>query len=252
MSKIRLIPAMLLSNGRIVKGRHFRDHEDAGSPVTTAKIYNDQMADEIVVMDIQASVINREPDLDTLAKMTERCFVPVTFGGGITSVEIAKKVLRAGADKLLINASALNEPTIITELASQFGRQAIVVAIDFISEAADAQVASHCGKNATGLHPVEWAQRAALLGAGEIVLTAVDREGCRTGPNIDISREVTMAVDVPTVIQGGVGQLQDFVEAISKTGASAVAAGRIFQFADYNLIKVRRYMQSQGIDLRVN
>ncbi|MEK9968289.1 MAG: imidazole glycerol phosphate synthase cyclase subunit [Ferrovibrio sp.] len=199
MAKLRLIPTMLLAQRRLVKGRRFSDHEDAGNPVTTAKIYNDQMADEIAVLDIEATPSGREPDLAVLQDMTRRCFVPVAFGGGISSVALAKRVLRAGADKVIINSAALENPGFIGELAVQFGRQAVVIAIDFLDLPAGPRVASACGTHATSWHPVEWAKEASRHGAGEILLTSVDREGSRGGLNLSLTKAVSEAVTIPVI-----------------------------------------------------
>lgn len=250
MAHGRLIPAMLLSSGRLVKGRRFRDHEDAGNPVTTARIYNDQMADEIVVLDIDATVKGRGPDLETLAALTQRCFVPVAFGGGITSVETAAAALRAGADKIVINSAAQAKPSFLSELAEQFGSQAVVAAIDVIDTPAGPRVAAEQGHKATARKPAEWAAEVAAAGAGEIFLTSVDREGGRAGLDLAMTRTVAETVPIPVIAHGGVGRLEDFVSAFTEGGASAVAAGRIFQFADNNLIKVRRYMVQSGVELR--
>ena len=250
MALARLIPAMLLRGGRLVKGKAFAEHEDAGNPVTTAKIYNDQMADEIVVLDIDASPKGQPPDLETLKAMSARCFVPISFGGGIRDVEIASQVLRCGADKIIVNSVALDRPTALTELADRFGRQAVVAAIDHIQTPAGSRVVADCGRRAMEFDPVEWAKKVEAAGAGEILLTSVDREGTRNGLDVGAVRDVAKAVSIPVVAHGGVGRLEDFVSAFSEAKASAVAAGRIFQFADNNLIKVRRYMQQNGIDLR--
>lgn len=250
MAFARLIPAMLLRGGRLVKGKGFADHEDAGNPVTTAKIYNDQMADEIVVLDIDASVNGKLPDLEILKSMSTRCFVPISFGGGVSDVDVASKVLRCGADKIIVNSAALQRSTVLSELADRFGRQAVVAAIDHVQTSAGTRVATKCGRVATQLTPAKWARQAEEAGAGEILLTSVDREGTRNGLDIETIRDVANAVSIPVVAHGGVGRLEDFVAAFSEAEASAVAAGRIFQFADNNLIKVRRYMQQNGIDLR--
>jgi cyclase len=246
----RLIPAMLLSDGRLVKGRRFADHEDAGNPVTTAKIYNDQMADEILVLDIAATPRRRPSDLDTLRAMAARCFVPIAFGGGIATADDARAALRAGADKIVVNSAALHEVGVLSAMAEQFGRQAVVAAIDWLQTAAGPRVAAECGRHATDRDPVQWARSVAAAGAGEILLTSVDREGGRGGPDVELCRRVASAVDVPVIAQGGVGRLEDFVAAIVDGTAAAVAAGRSFQFADNNLIKVRRFMIGQGVDLR--
>ena len=252
MPKARLIPAMLLSQGRLVKGRSFTDHEDAGNPLTTAKIYNDQMADEILVLDIEATPQGRGPDLATLSALTRRCFVPVAFGGGIDSVESAASALRSGADKIVLNAAALTRPSLIGELAACFGSQAVVIAIDSREGPRGARVATDCGRQLLERKPTDWAREAEAQGAGEILLTSVDREGRRSGLDIAGIRAVAQAVDIPVIAHGGVGRLEDFVAAFEEAGASAVAAGRIFQFADNNLIKVRRYMQQHSIDMRLH
>lgn len=246
----RLIPAMLLSAGRLVKGRSFANHEDAGSPITTATIYNDQMADEIVVLDIDATPKDDPPDLETLQALSRRCFVPISFGGGINSVKKAADALRAGADKVVVNSAALENLGFVTELAGQFGSQAIVVAIDYVATPAGARVATKSGRQATDRLPEVWAREAEAAGAGEIFLTSVEREGMRSGLDLPMVRDVSEAVSIPVIAHGGVGRLEDFVSAFNEGGASAIAAGRIFQFADNNLIKVRRYMQQNGVDLR--
>lgn len=246
----RLIPAMLLSAGRLVKGRSFANHEDAGSPVTTATIYNDQMADEIVVLDIDATSKDDPPDLETLQALSRRCFVPISFGGGINSVAKAAEVLRAGADKVVVNTAALENLGFVSELAGQFGSQAIVVAIDYVTTTAGARVTTKSGKQATDRLPETWARDAEAAGAGEIFLTCVEREGMRSGLDVKMVRKISETVSIPVIAHGGVGRLEDFVSAFSEGGASGIAAGRIFQFADNNLIKVRRYMQQNGVDLR--
>jgi cyclase len=246
----RLIPTMLLSKGRLVKGCRFHDHEDAGHPAMTAKIYNDQMADEVLVLDIDATPEGKPPNIAMLKELASRCFVPIAFGGGISDTETAATVLSQGADKFVINSAALARPQLIEEAAVRFGRQAVVVAIDFTNTKAGPRVATACGTRATDLHPVEWAKSVESLGAGEILITCVEREGTRTGLDIDTTRNVAEAVSIPVIAHGGVGGLEDFVAAFKRCGASAVAAGRTFQFADNNLIKVRRYMQQNGIELR--
>lgn len=251
MPKKRLIPAMLLAGRRLVKGRRFQDHEDAGDPVTTARIYNDQMADEILVLDIEATPQGRAPDLDSLERLTRRCFVPVAFGGGIADPETAGAVLRAGADKVVLNAAAVERPALVAELAARFGSQAIVVAIDVLETRQGARVAADQGRRALlDRAPADWARALEAEGAGEILLTSVDREGLRAGLDLETARRVVDAVTLPVILHGGVGRLDDFVAAFTESRASAVAAGRVFQFADNNLIKVRRFMQQNGVDMR--
>jgi cyclase len=242
---------MLLSKGRLVKGRSFGSHEDAGNPVTTAKIYNDQMADEILVLDIDATPEGRGPDLETLRALTQRCFVPVSFGGGIADIETAAKVLRGGADKVVVNTAALAGPEFLEALAARFGRQAVVVAIDTVTTPSGTRVATEQGRRATPHSPVDWALQVQEAGAGEILLTSVEREGQRCGLDLKGIREVVESVTIPVIAHGGIGRLEDFASGLREGGAAAVAAGRIFQFADNNLIKVRRYLLQQGIDLRV-
>lgn len=250
MPKKRLIPAMLLAGRRLVKGKRFRAHEDAGDPVTTARIYNDQMADEILLLDIEATPQGRGPDLDTLERLTKRCFVPLAFGGGIGDLASAGAALRAGADKVVLNAAAVARPALVGELAARFGSQAIVVAIDVLETRQGPRVAAERGGRALPQHPADWAASLEAEGAGEILLTSVDREGLRGGLDLATTRAVAEAVSLPVIAHGGVGRLDDFVSAFTEGQASAVAAGRMFQFADNNLIKVRRYLQQNGIDMR--
>ena len=250
MSKKRLIPAMLLAGHRLVKGRGFADHEDAGNPVTTAKVYNDQMADEILVLDIEATPQGRAPDLETLSALTKRCFVPISFGGGIADCEMANSAMRAGADKIVVNAAALARPALLTELAERFGSQAVVLAIDMRETASGRRVSAERGSRLTERSPLDWALEAQSLGAGEILLTSVEREGRRTGLDLVGTGALTAALSIPVIAHGGVGRLEDFANAFTEAGAAAVASGRALQFADNNLIKVRRFMQQQGIDLR--
>ena len=243
----RIIPSMLLSNGRLVKGKAFKQHEDAGNPVTTARIYNDQMADELSIIDIEATPNNREPDIESLQQLSKRCFIPISFGGGINSIEIAARVMKAGADKIIINQAGFNDMQFINRLSAIFGKQAIVFAIDYTKTSNGERVMTRAGKEITEIPPLDLAKKAETMGAGELMLTYIDHEGTRLGPDIDTIRAISGKIKIPLIANGGIGDLDDFVKILVETDASAVAAGRILQFADNNLIKVRRYIQSKGI-----
>ena len=245
----RIIPSMLLSKGRLVKGTSFKGHEDAGNPITTARIYNDQMADELSILDIDASPNKNNPDLETLYQLSKRCFIPISFGGGINSIEVAAQVIRAGADKVIVNQAGIDDMTFINSLSTIFGKQAVVFAIDFTSTLDGERVVTKSGTEVTSYCPKDLAKQAEKMGAGEIILTDVEHEGTRKGPNLNVIKEVSIGLKIPLVANGGVGDLDDFVNILSETNASAVSAGRILQFADNNLIKVRRYIQSKGIHL---
>lgn len=247
----RVIPAMLVAGGRLVKGQSFGDHEDAGNPVTTARIYNDQLADEIIILDTEARRTGRGPDLDLLRRIAENCFVPIGFGGGIDSVQIAADALRSGADKVILNTQALERPTLISELAGRFGQQAVTVALDYRRVRDTRIVFTHNAQSNTGMELFEAIRRMCAAGSGEIMLTDVDREGRRAGPDLATIEEAARAIDRPVIAHGGIGSLEDFADILTGTGAQAAAAGRVFQFSDFNLIKVRRYLIQHGVRMRL-
>lgn len=249
--KKRLIPVLLLSQGRMVKGVRFTAFKDVGHPVTTAKIYDAQGADELVFLDIAASAEKRETLYDVVSRAADECFMPLTVGGGVRTLEDFRKLLLAGADKVSINTAAVETPALITEAAKVFGSQCVVVSIDAKkTERHDFEVFTHAGAKATGLDALSWAKQAASLGAGELLLTSIDREGTRTGYDLELVRAVSSAVPIPVIASGGVGALEHFVAGFNEGGASAVAAASIFHFTDQSVIKAKTYMKQAGIDVR--
>lgn len=251
--KIRLIPTLLVSNGRCVKGVRFQQFRDVGHPVTAAKVYDAQGADELVFLDITATQENRSTLLEVVAKAAEACFMPLTVGGGVSTVEDVRRLLEAGADKVAINTAAILHPKLIGDCAVRFGSQSVVVAIDAKQVAPDRyEVFIQGGKEPTGLEPVCWARTALEAGAGEIVLTSIDRDGTGLGYDLKLIRAVADAVDCPVIVAGGAGTLQHLVEAVTLGGASAVAAASIFHFTDQSVIKARAYMKQAGLNVRVS
>ncbi|MBU1165628.1 imidazole glycerol phosphate synthase subunit HisF [Candidatus Micrarchaeota archaeon] len=260
MLKIRIIPSLLLKEGRCVKGIRFTSFRDTGNPVTAARIYDAQGADELLFIDILASKENRKTLFDIVSRTAEECFMPLCVGGGIKDTDDIRKLLLAGADKISINTAAIENPKFINKAAEIFGNQCIVVSIDVkksgagqhsvIGSDSEYEVFSHCGTKPTGLDPVQWAKQVVEQGAGEILLTSIDQEGTRTGYDLDLLKAVADAVEVPVIASGGVGSLQDFVDGIKKGHASAVSAGSIFHFTDQSIIKARTYLAEAGINVR--
>lgn len=250
MLKKRIIPCLLLKDGRCVKGVNFKDHRDVGHPVTNAKIYDAQGADELIFLDITANLEKRNILIDIVTQTADECFMPLTVGGGIRNIEDIHQLLRAGADKVSINTVVLEKPEFITEAAHKFGKQCIVVAIDYKTNNKKQEVFTHSGTKATGLNPVEWAKKVAELGAGEILLTNIDQEGTRTGYDIEIIKKVAEQVNIPVIASGGVGTLEDLKKAIEGAGASAVSLASILHFTDQNVIKARNYLKTNNIEVR--
>lgn len=252
MVKIRVIPILLLKNGRMVKPIQFgaSGERDVGWPVTTARVYDSQDADELVFLDIAASAEGRAFLIETLREVGENCFVPLTAGGGVRTLGDIRELLRAGADKVSINTAALKRPEFIREAAERFGSQCVVLAID-VKKRPDGtyEVQSERGRKPTGLELVSWARRAVALGAGEILVTAIEREGTMAGYDLECIRLVASAVFVPVIANGGAGTRQHFVEAVN-AGASAVAASSVFHFSDSNLTQVKSFMYNAGVAVR--
>lgn len=251
MLKKRLIPVLLLKDGRCVKGVQFRDFRDTGNPITTARIYDNQGADELIIVDITATLENRKPSFDIIKSMAEQCFMPLAAGGGVSSVRDMRDLLLAGADKIVINSAAVKRPELISEGAKIFGSQCIVVSIDARNINRDHRVFTHSGTQATGLDALQWAKKAASMGAGEILITSIDREGTRKGYNLDLVRRVADSVDIPVIASGGVGNLQHLVDGITSGHASAVSAASIFHFTDQSIIKAKAFMKNAGLDVRI-
>jgi imidazole glycerol-phosphate synthase subunit HisF len=253
MLKIRLIPSLLLRNGRCVKGVQFKNHRDVGHPITAAKVYEAQSADELLFLDIDATTNDRETLYQIISKTAEQCFMPLTAGGGVRSVTDIRALLRAGADKITVNTAVFERPDLIKEGAEEFGAQCIVVSIDHKAapgELGDTVVTNN-GTRDTRMPVIEWALQAEELGAGEILLTSVDHEGKRDGYAIDTIRQISDAVNIPVIASGGVGELGDLVSGVTDGHASAVAAASLFHFSDQSVIKAHSYMRHAGLDVRM-
>ncbi len=252
MLKMRLIPCLDVKDGRVVKGVNFVDLIDAGDPVEQVRLYNDAGADELCFLDITASSENRDTLYDVVQGTAEQCFMPLTVGGGVRSVEDIHTLLRAGADKVSINTAAVARPEFVGEAAVKFGSQCIVVAIDAKSTTQGKwEIFTHGGRNATGLDAVEWAERMAGFGAGEILLTSMDRDGTKEGFDIALTAAVADAVTVPVIASGGVGTLDHLVEGVSQGHATAVLAASIFHFGTYTIAEAKAHMANAGIPMRI-
>jgi cyclase len=251
MLKKRLIPSLLLKDGRCIKTVRFDVERDTGAPVTAAKVYDAQGADELVFLDITATSQARDPLFDIVMRTAEGCFMPLAVGGGVRTVEDVRRLLHAGADKVIINTEAVRRPEFIREVAEKFGNQCVVVGIDVRWRGGRYEVFTHRGTVSSGLEPVAWARQAVEYGAGEIFLSSIDRDGTMMGYDLELVRLVADAVTVPVIASGGVGTLQDLVDGIVNGHASAVAAASIFHFTDQNLIKARTFMRQGGLDVRV-
>lgn len=251
MKVARVIPCLDVADGRVVKGINFVGLRDAGDPVELAARYDAEGADELVFLDITASSDNRQTMVDVVARTADQVFIPFTVGGGIRSVEDARRMLRAGADKVSVNTSAVQRPDVITEIAAEFGSQCVVCAIDARSRPSGGwEVFLHGGRTPTGIDAVEWAVRAAGRGAGEILLTSMDRDGTKDGFDLVLTRAICDAVDVPVIASGGVGNLQHLVDGVTIAGADAVLAASIFHFGEYTIAEAKEAMTRAGITVR--
>jgi cyclase len=248
----RIIPCLDVTAGRVVKGTHFVDLRDAGDPVEVARRYDEQGADEVTFLDITASSDQRDIILSIVEACAAQVFIPLTVGGGVRTVADIRRLLNAGADKVSINTAAVNDPDLIAEASAKVGNQCIVVAIDAKQAAPDRwEVFTHGGRRSTGIDAVEWARRAQRLGAGEILLTSMDRDGTKNGFDLALTRAVSDAVDVPVIASGGVGNLQHLADGVSLGGADAVLAASIFHFGEYTVREAKEYLQRRGIEVRL-
>jgi len=250
MLKVRIIPKLLLRAGRNVKGVQFEQLRDTGHPVTNARIYDAQGADELIFLDITASAEGRDILCDLISRAATEVFMPFCVGGGVRSVQDFRKLLLAGADKIAVNTAAVDNPQLLTDAARLFGVQCVVASIDFRHQDGGASVYTHGGRVPTGRTVLDHVRRCVDAGAGEILLTSIDRDGTMSGYDVDMTRRVADAVPVPVIASGGAGTLQHLVDAVRDGAASAVAVGSLFHFTDQSPIKARAFMRVAGVDVR--
>ena len=248
----RVIPCLDVTGGRVVKGTNFVRLRDAGDPVELAIAYDAQGADELVFLDITASSDDRAPLLEVIARTAERCFMPVTVGGGVRSVEDMRRMLLAGADKVSLNTAALARPGLITECARAFGSQCVVIAIDAKKSGAGWSVFTHGGRRDTGRDAIAWAREIESLGAGEILLTSMDADGTKAGYDLELTDRVGQAVRLPVIASGGAGTLEHLAEVLQRGHADAVLAASIFHFGQHTIGDVKRFLREQGIEVRLD
>ena len=251
MLKNRIIPCLDVKNGRVVKGINFVDLKDAGDPVEQAKIYSDGGADEICFLDITASNENRNTIYDVVKDTSKKCFVPLTVGGGVRSVEDINKLLNCGADKVSINTAAIQNAEVVIESSKKFGSQCIVVAIDAKKNGNVWEVFTHGGRNNTGINAIEFARKMERCGAGELLITSMDRDGTQAGYDIDLMSKISSEVNIPVIASGGVGNLDHLVDGIKLGKASAVLAASIFHYGKYSVKQAKEYLNSKGIPVRI-
>ena len=253
----RVIPCLDVTDGRVVKGVNFLELRDAGDPVEIAKRYDEQGADELTFLDITASSDNRDLILHIIEHVASQVFIPLTVGGGVRAVDDVRRLLNAGADKVSINTSAVVNPQLVADAAGRFGSQCIVVAIDAkqVQYETDRgyhwEVFTHGGRKQTGLDAIDWARRMVALGAGELLLTSMDRDGTKMGFNLELTRAISDAVEVPVIASGGVGNLQHLAEGVQQGGADAVLAASIFHYGEYTVREAKEYMSKRGIEMRL-
>ena len=251
----RIIPCLDVDKGRVVKGVNFVDIRDAGDPVEVARKYNEQGADEITFLDITASHESRDTTYETVERMAAEVFIPLTVGGGVRTVDDIRKLLNAGADKVSINTAAVFNPEFVREAAERFGSQCIVVAIDAkrVSEEGEEprwEIFTHGGRKPTGLDAVDWARKMVDMGAGELLLTSMDRDGTKIGFDLGLTKAISDAVIVPVIASGGVGELQHLADGVTQGGADAVLAASIFHFGQHTIPEAKAFMKAQGIEVR--
>ena len=252
MSNVRIIPCLDVDNGRVVKGVNFVDLIDAGDPVAQAQLYYEDGADEICFLDITATHEKRKAMLEVVKKTTKNCFIPITVGGGVSNLEDISNLLLSGADKVSINTAAVKDMNFVKEASKKFGAQCIVVAVDAkkISEQ-KWEVFTHGGRNKTGIDAIEYAKKVQNYGAGEILLTSMDKDGTKTGYDLELLKIITSSLTIPVIASGGVGNLNHLYEGVKKGGASALLAASIFHFGQLSIKEVKDYLKSKGIPVRI-
>ncbi|MFL3023264.1 MAG: imidazole glycerol phosphate synthase subunit HisF [Methylophilaceae bacterium] len=246
----RIIPCLDVTNGRVVKGINFVELQDAGDPVEVAKKYNEQGADELTFLDITASSDNRGLIFDIIENVAKQIFIPMTVGGGVRTCEDVRNLLNAGADKVGINTAAIKNPDLVAEAASRFGSQAIVVAIDAKKVDDHWEVFTHGGRNPTGINALDWAKKMVKFGAGELLITSMDKDGTKTGFDNILNKLISESVQVPLIASGGVGNLQHLVDGVKMGGADAVLAASIFHYGEYSIQEAKAYMSKNDIQVR--
>ena len=247
----RIIPCLDVTNGRVVKGTNFVELKDAGDPVEIARRYNDEGADELTFLDITASSDNRDLILHIIEAVASEVFIPLTVGGGVRVVADIQRLLNAGADKVSINTSAVTTPQLVKDASDRYGNQCIVVAIDAKRVGDHWEVFTHGGRTATGLNAVEWAKKMEAYGAGELLLTSMDRDGTKSGFDLELTRAISDAVAIPIIASGGVGNLQHLVDGVKEGRADAVLAASIFHFGEHGIEEAKRYMKQHGVEVRL-
>jgi imidazole glycerol-phosphate synthase subunit HisF len=251
MLKNRIIPCLDVKNGRVVKGINFVDLKDAGDPVEQAKIYSDGGADEICFLDITASNENRDIIYEVVKKTSKKCFVPLTVGGGIRSIGDINKLLNCGADKVSINTAAVQNPEVILESSKKFGSQCIVVAIDVKKKGDSWKIFTHGGRNATNIDAIEYAIKMEKFGAGELLVTSMDKDGTQLGYDVELMSEISLKVNIPVIASGGVGNLDHLADGIIKGKASAVLAASIFHYGKFSIKEAKQHLAKKGIAVRI-
>ena len=251
MLKKRVIPMLLLRNGRMVKGVNFDNYRDTGNPATAVRIYTSQDTDELIFLDIDASLNSRAALVDIVRESAKECFMPLAAGGGIRSVDDVRQLLLAGADKVVITTSAVTNPQLITEVSKHFGNQCVIAGIDYKTNGNDSRVWIRCGTEETKLDPLDHAKRLVQLGAGEIILNSIDRDGKMMGYDLVMAEKVASALHVPVIIAGGAGNFVHLAELLGETSASAAACASLFHFGDNNPIRARSYLKNLNIPNRV-
>jgi len=246
----RIIPCLDVTDGRVVKGVNFVDLQDAGDPVEIAKQYNEAGADELTFLDITASSDNRDLILDIIESVAKQIFIPLTVGGGVRSPNDVRRLLNVGADKVSINTAAILNPELVKEAASRFGSQCIVVAIDAKRVDDHWEVFTHGGRKSTGLNAIDWAKKMVDYGAGELLVTSMDKDGTKEGFDLELTRKISNSVDVPIIASGGVGNLNHLVDGVKLGGADAVLAASIFHFGEYSIRDAKDFMKQYSIEIR--